>query len=278
MQRQPARQRRRARGCTQPRAREHTRKCRRVRPPSGARCAPRGAGGHSRAPRTSASARASRAPWALSCESAHAVFPPPPPRRSARRTCAAPRVAARVRGVAHPPEAPASNIPNIAAGLGPPQGARNPPRHTPRHSAALRRAAAPVPGPAEALGRAGSSSVPHPTLHPRHAPAGTHARPPPRPGPPLPTCTRARAQAEIAPPPPPPPGGHDGGSRVQGPQAHVQALAERASLRAARGGTLCAAAWRAGPLRHHRCDFPTHTPVCAAIWRLVACTCMWARH
>lgn len=88
---------------------------------------------------------------------------------------------------------------------------------------------------------------------------------------------RARAQAEIAPPPPPPPGGHDGGSRVQGPQAHVQALAERASLRAARGGTLCAAAWRAGPLRHHRCDFPPHTPVCAAIWRLVACTCMWAR-
>ena len=178
MRRQPARQRRRARGCTQPRAREHTRNCRRVRPPSGARCAPRGAGGHSRAPRTSASARASRAPWALSCESAHAAFPPPPPRRSARRTCAAPRVAARVRGVAHPPEAPASNIPNIAAGLGPPQGARNPPRHTPRHSAALRRAAAPVPGPAEALGRAGSSSVPHPTHHPRHAPTGTHAPPP----------------------------------------------------------------------------------------------------
>ena len=46
-----------------------------------------------------------------------------------------------------------------------------PPRHTPRHSAALRRAAAPVPGPAEALGRAGSSSVPPPPPPPPPPPA-----------------------------------------------------------------------------------------------------------
>ena len=267
MRRQPARQRRRARGCTQPRAREHGWKCRRVRPPSGARCAPRGAGGHSRAPRTSASARASRAPWALSCESAHAAFPPPPPRRSARRTCAAPRVAARVRGVAHPPEAPASNIPNIAARLGPPQGAPAAPHPAALSSAAPRRGTR--PGPRGGVGARGLQQ-----RAPPHSPPPARSRWYTRPPAPPPWTAaanvhaRARAQAEIAPPPPPPPGGHDGGSRVQGPQAHVQALAERASLRAARGGTLCAAAWRA---RRHRCDFAPPRPSAwpSGAWLLV---------